>query len=118
LTKRRAHNPLNSKKGNECGQRPNRTADTSGSPETRTPDPLIKSQGQSGPERNIDKEDQPFRGPLVFSSTMEGVCSAQVQAQNEHSRGLKTESALALQAAFADINIAKDNLLALNSPTT
>jgi hypothetical protein len=49
---------------------------------------------------------------------MEGVCSAQVQAQNEHSRGLKTESALALQAAFADINIAKDNLLALNSPTT
>jgi hypothetical protein len=39
---------------------------------------------------------------------MEGVCSAQVQAQNEHSRGLKTGSALALQAAFADINIAKD----------
>ena len=34
---------------------------------------------------------------------MEGVCSAQVQAQNKHSRG----SALALQAAFADINIHK-----------
>jgi hypothetical protein len=29
------------------------------------------------------------------------------QAQNEHSRGLKTGSALALQAAFADINIHK-----------
>jgi hypothetical protein len=38
---------------------------------------------------------------------MEGVCSAQVQAQNKHSRGLKTGSALALQAAFADINIHK-----------
>ena len=35
---------------------------------------------------------------------MEGVCSAQVQAQNKHSR---KGSALALQAAFADINIHK-----------
>jgi hypothetical protein len=36
---------------------------------------------------------------------MEGVCSAQVQAQNEHS---KTKgSALNLQAAFVDINIGK-----------
>ena len=54
-----------------------------------TPDPLIKSQVQSGPEPNIDKKAQLFRGPLAFSSTMEGVCSAQVQAQNKHSRGLK-----------------------------
>ena len=38
---------------------------------------------------------------------MGGTCSAQVQAQNEHSRGLKTGSAFALQAAFADINIHK-----------
>jgi len=39
---------------------------------------------------------------------MEGVCSAQVQAQNKHSRELKTlRSALILHAAFADINIHK-----------
>jgi len=48
--------------------------------------PSIKSQVQSGPERNIEKKVQLFRGPLAFSSTMEGVCSAQVQAQNKHSR--------------------------------
>jgi transposase len=40
-------------------------------------------------ERKIDKKVQLFRGQLAFSSTMEGVCSAQVQAQNKHSRGLK-----------------------------
>src|SRR4030095_16783685 len=34
--------------------------------ETRTPDPLIKSQIQRGPEPNIDKKAQPFRGPLGF----------------------------------------------------
>ena len=45
-----------------------------------TPDPLIKSQIQSGPERNINKKAQRFRGSLAFSSTMEGVCSAQVKA--------------------------------------
>src|SRR5215475_15777925 len=40
---------------------------------------------------------------------MEGACSAQVEAQNKHSRGLKTlRSALILPTAFADINIAKD----------
>jgi hypothetical protein len=38
---------------------------------------------------------------------MEDVCSAQVQAQNKHSRELKMGTALALQAAFADINIHK-----------
>src|SRR5262247_1726669 len=32
-----------------------------------TPDPLIKSQGQSGPVPNIDKQAQLFRGPLAFS---------------------------------------------------
>ena len=41
------------------------------------------------------------------SAAMEGVCSAQVQAQNEHNRELKTGTVLTLQAAFADINIAK-----------
>jgi hypothetical protein len=45
-----------------------------------TPDPLIKSQSQSRPEPNIDKKAQPFRGSLAFSSTMEGVCSAQATA--------------------------------------
>jgi hypothetical protein len=44
-------------------------------------EPLIKSQVQSGPEPNIDKKTQPFRSPLAFSPTMEGICSAQVQAQ-------------------------------------
>ena len=51
--------------------------------------PLIKSQSQSGPDRNINKKAQLFRSPLAFSSTMEGVCSAQVQAQNKHSREAK-----------------------------
>jgi hypothetical protein len=27
-----------------------------------------------------------FEAHLLFSSTMEGVCSAQIQAQNKHSR--------------------------------
>ena len=67
---------------------------------------LIKSQVQSGPERNIDKKAQLFRGPFAFSSTMEGVCSAQVQAQNKHSRGRNGRPS-SCQAAFADINIAK-----------
>jgi hypothetical protein len=40
---------------------------------------------ESNPERNIDKEGQLLRSLLAFSSTMEGVCSAQVQAQNKHS---------------------------------
>jgi hypothetical protein len=53
---------------------------------TLTPDPLIKSQSQRGPEPNIDKKAQPFRSPLAFSSTMEGVCSAQVQAQKQAHR--------------------------------
>src|SRR5947208_14714191 len=63
-----------------------------GPPETRTPDPLIKSQAQSEPEQNINKKIQLFRAALPLYSTMAGVCSAQVQAQNEHSRrrqGLK-----------------------------
>jgi hypothetical protein len=47
---------------------------------------------------------------------MEGVCSAQVQAQNEHSRRRNLKgSALALQPTFADINIAKDRPVLLNS---
>jgi hypothetical protein len=39
-----------------------------------------------------------FEAGLPFSSAMEGVCSARVQAQNKHSR-------VNLQVAFADINI-------------
>jgi hypothetical protein len=33
-----------------------------------------ESQIQSGPEQNIDKKAQRFRGPLAFSATMEDVC--------------------------------------------
>jgi hypothetical protein len=52
----------------------------------RTPsDPLIKSQSHSEPGHNINKKIQLFRSRLAFSSTMEGVCSDQVQAQNKHS---------------------------------
>jgi hypothetical protein len=37
-----------------------------GSPETRTADTLIKSQGHSGPGPNIDKKAQPFSKPASF----------------------------------------------------
>jgi len=74
-------------------------------PETRTPDPLIKSLVNGTPEQNINKKIQLFQRPLALYSTMAGVCSAQVQAQNEHSRGL-TEPAF----AFVDINIGKGRL--------
>jgi hypothetical protein len=43
--------------------------------ETRTPDPLIKSQVQSRPEPNIDQI-KLFRDPLAFSSMTEGLRSA------------------------------------------
>jgi hypothetical protein len=72
-------------------------------------DPLIKSEVQSGAGPNIDKKVQLFQSPLAFCSTMEGVCSAQVQAQNEqqlNTQRLKDRS-LSCQATFADINIAK-----------
>jgi hypothetical protein len=55
----------------------------------------------------IDEKAQPFRSPLAFSSAMEVVCSAQVQAQKKHTRKRKTGTALNLPAAFAGINIAK-----------
>ena len=51
------------------------------------PDPLIKSQSQSEPGRNINKNAQQSQGTLGLYSTTAGVCSAQVQAQNEHSLG-------------------------------
>jgi hypothetical protein len=74
-------------------------------PETRTSKPLIKSQSQRGPERNIDKKAQPFRSPLAFSSTMEGVCSAQVQAQNKHSgeRGVKRNETCSGPGCFLSV---------------
>jgi hypothetical protein len=74
---------------------------------TSNSEPVIKSQIQSGPEPNIDKKIQLFQRPLALYSTMAGVCSALVEAQNKHSRGLKMGSALAFQAAFANINIRK-----------
>ena len=42
-----------------------------------------------------------FQRRFAFSSIMEGVCSAQVQAQNKHSRGLKGRPSI-LPATFAD----------------
>jgi hypothetical protein len=69
-------------------------------------EPLIKNQGQSGQEPNINKKAQLFRSPLAFSSAMEGVCSAQVQAQNKHSKDERLKkSAFILPTAFADINV-------------
>ena len=52
----------------------------------------------------IDKKAQLGFETLAFSSTMEGVCSAQLQAQNKHSRRLKVGPHLV--AALAD-NVAK-----------
>jgi hypothetical protein len=37
--------------------------------------------------QTLTRKVQLFGAPLAFSSTMEGVCSAQVQAQNKHSGG-------------------------------
>src|SRR5262249_26071371 len=37
----------------------------------------------------IDKKPKHFETRLAFSSTMQGVCSDQVQAQNKHSREAK-----------------------------
>jgi hypothetical protein len=62
-------------------------------------------QIQRGLEPNIDKKAQLFRSPLAFSSAMEGVCSAQVQAQNKHRRIHRIGPRVA--GGFADINIAK-----------
>ena len=74
------------------------------------PDPLIKSQVQSGPEPNIDKKAQLFRSPRAFSSTTARCIFCPRSGTNKHSRGLKVlmDRPSTLQAAFADINIAKD----------
>jgi hypothetical protein len=68
-------------------------------PETRTPDPLIKSQIQSGTEPNIDKKAQPFRGRLGFFFD-NGRC---MFCPGSGTKQAQPGSALALQAAFADI---------------
>src|SRR5215831_12003529 len=47
----------------------------------RRPIDLVKSSARR------PRAKAPTRRPLTFSSSMEGVCSAQVQAQNKHSRG-------------------------------
>jgi hypothetical protein len=49
-------------------------------------DPLIKSQIKCRAKRNINKQVQPFRGSLRFAFDNGSRWSAQVQAQNEHSR--------------------------------
>src|SRR5262245_34597748 len=72
------------------------------------PDPPIKSQSQRGPEPNIDKKTQPFRGSLGFffgngrCMFCPGSGTKRAQAKTQ-----PNESALALQAAFDDINIHK-----------
>src|SRR5215472_13684588 len=59
--------------------------------ESRTPDPLNKSQIQSRPERNIDKKAQPFRRPLAFFFD-DGRCMfCSGSGTNKHSRGQKTK---------------------------
>jgi hypothetical protein len=67
------------------------------------PDPLIKSQGKRGLEPNIDKKAQPFRSPLAvyFGNERCMFCSG------SGTKPAQPVSALALQAAFADINIHK-----------
>jgi len=49
-----------------------------GPPETRTPDPLIKSLVNGTPEQNINEKIQLFQSPLALYSTMVGVSSARV----------------------------------------
>ena len=74
------------------------------------PRTAIKSQVQSGPEPNIDKKAQLFRSPRAFSSTTGRCIFCPRSGTNKHSRGLKVlmDGPSTLQAAFADINIAKD----------
>jgi hypothetical protein len=75
--------------------------------ETNPCDLLIWSQGHSGPAPNIDKKVQLFRGSLAFSSAMEDVCSAQVQAHQQAAHSALNDRPPYCGAAFADINIAK-----------
>src|SRR5262245_39645677 len=85
------------------------------SPETRTPDPLIKSQGPEQTEQNINKNAQPFRGPVGFFFDNGRYMFCAGSGTNEHSRRCNDlRSALILLAAFADINIAKTDRI-LNS---
>src|SRR5262245_15377559 len=49
--------------------------------ESRTPDPLNKNQFRADQNRTLTRKPNHFENRLPFSSTMEGVCSAQVQAQ-------------------------------------
>src|SRR5262245_61230144 len=50
------------------------------------PNPLIKSQVSADQNQTLTRKPNYFEAHLLFSSTMEGVCSAHVQAQNKHSR--------------------------------
>jgi hypothetical protein len=74
-------------------------------PESRTPDPLIKSQSQSRPEPNIDKKAQPFRSPLAvyFGNERCLFCpgSGTKRAQ-PRMQGIKD------RPSSADINVATD----------
>jgi hypothetical protein len=68
---------------------------------------LIKSQGQSGPEANINKKAQLFLRPayFFFANGRCMFCPGSGTKQAQPGRGL--QSPLPCQAAFADISIRK-----------
>jgi hypothetical protein len=76
-------------------------------PETRIPDPLIKSQLQRRPERNIDKKTNILMlGSAALGNEISLFCSGSgtERAQPSTQDG---GMALSLPAAFADIDIRK-----------
>src|SRR5215510_4471355 len=58
---------------------------------------------RSGPERNIDKKVQLFRGSLAFSSTMEVVCTAKVQAQYVYSNSDDANKHFAVKDSYKEM---------------
>jgi hypothetical protein len=64
-----------------------------GPPETRTPDPLIKSHRKKSPQRNTDHESQAHRGRDSTTLSLSHRSSPDLHAQNTHSGpSLKPES--------------------------
>ena len=51
----------------------------------------LRVKSKADQNRTSTRKPNYFKVRLLFSSTMRGVCSAQVQAQNKHSRELKME---------------------------
>src|SRR5215813_11739463 len=74
--------------------------------ESRTPDPLNKSQIQSRPERNIDKKAQPFsKTACLFLRQWKVYVLLRFRHKQAQPRTQDERSALNLPAALADINI-------------